>query len=476
MPDNINISTPISGNTNINRPGQTSAQKEPMQINVVDPTRVNQPNTDKQAEQNMNMDMMLSRNSVFSTYFNQIRQVPVLSQTLGKMVFELFARKDSLTKAESLPAILKKLTAATEMEKADILKNLQFQGENQTKFSDPIFELLRGIESKNPGKEFDVLLAKFLKSYDTVFSAPQTMKSIKEQLNLLTVQLPKYYSKKLQPLMAEFLQDNSADSIQQNLLVLKEKILPLLSEYSSRTKDIGMARDTITLLVHTLARLNIGSREDLVNKFTELLDYCRFSLNMSAGECSRIQELFAGKLTGTGEMPQNVFYESLLKTLSEGSKQGASGLNQTLCKAACSSLLLDNSVYMPFTHLFLPVSYHGQAMFTEIWIEKDSGKEHSYYTDDQNPPSHMYITFDIQNLGYFEMLFEVNKTRISVQLNCPSALVKQCDAIHDSLMRILAQNGFLADGITVSADNTPRVQESIRKRIYDWRDAINVTI
>lgn len=473
MPDNINVSTPISGNTNVNRPNQMP--KESVQVNVIDPTKVNQPNTNKQSEQNADLDLLFSRHSVFSTFINQLRQVPALNQTLQKIMFELFMRKDGLHMSDALPLSFEQLAASAEMEKTDIFKNLQFQNENRSKFSGELFDILRGLGKQENNGEFEVHLAKFLKAYDTVFSAPETMKEITSQLELLSDRLPNYYSRKLQPLTEELLTSGSSDAIDHNLTILKEKILPFLANYAASTKDSGEARDTINLLVHTLARMNAGSRADLVNKFVDLLDYCRYNLHLPANLYNRLQELFAEKLTDSGEMQGNIFFDSLMKSLSDGLKQSTSTVSQSLYKDACSALLLDNSVYMPFTHFFLPVSYHGQNMFTDIWIEKDSGNGRSKQEDNKRP-TRVYLTFTVQGLGYLEMIIELLETKVSVHLNCPSALQDKDRVIQGDLSDIFSKSGLTPDEITLTYGGAPKVPEQILKKVFEWRNMVDVSV
>lgn len=472
MPDNINISTPISGNTNVSRPNQMP--KEPLQVNVLNPSRVNPPNADKPSDQNADTGMLFSRNSVFGTFVSQLRQVPGLNQTLQKMMFELFVRKDGF-QSEALPQTLKQLAMSAEMGKTDILQNLRFQSRNMTKFSGPLFDELRDLSRQNGDGELRIRLARFLKAYDQVFSAPETMKEIGGQLELLNSRLPKYYANRLQTLTEAMVDSQTPESIAHNLTVLKEKILPFLATYAATTKDTGEARNTINLLVHTMARMNAGSREELVQKFVDLSDYCRYHLHLPADRYLRLQGLFADKLKSGGEPEGNVFFDSLMKTLSDGFKQSVSDLGQSLYKDTCSALLLDNSVYMPFMHFFLPVSYEGRRMFTDLWIEKEPGGGRPTAPEEEKTV-HVYLTFTVQGLGYFEMMMEIRKSRLSVSLNCPSLLRKDKSEIHQKLSAIFSENGLAVDKITLSDGDAPKVSEQILRKVYEWRDMIDVSV
>ena len=473
MPDNLHISPPITGSTT-NK--VTPSPRDPQQIPVVDPGRVAPTNSNQQAEQNATFDFLLSRNSVYSTFIEQFRQTPALSQTLNKIMFDLFAQNDSLQQTAAVPTLMKQLASATEMDKTAILNNLLFQVQHQTKFSHPFFDAFRSLSKQFPHTDLDVHLASFLKAYDGVFSAPANMKSVTEQLNDLELYLPKFYGKKLQPLIDRLLPESSANNIQQNLVLLKQNIIPVLREYAALTKDSGKARDTISLLVHTLARLNTNSRENMVNKFSVLMDYCRYDLKLPPSKLNSLQELFAKCLMESSHEPENNFYDSFMSALSEGSKQNTSNLSQALYKDVSTSLLMDNSVYMPFTHVFLPVYYQGQFMFSEVWIEKEPFEDEPSGQEAGEKSTNLYITFDIKNLGYFEVQVQINRLKTSVHISIPALLENKSKSIRDSVSQIFTQNGMNAEDIILTAGNQPQVPNMIMKKIRERKDAIDVSI
>ena len=93
MPDNLRISNPVPTNDGINR---MTPPKQAESSIPIDPSKVVQPNTDKQQNSNLNFDLLLNRTSVFNKFLDQLRQTPELTQTLQKIVFDAFTRAEKI--------------------------------------------------------------------------------------------------------------------------------------------------------------------------------------------------------------------------------------------------------------------------------------------------------------------------------------------------------------------------------------------
>ena len=474
MPDNLRISNPVPTNDGINR---MTPPKQAESSIPIDPSKVVQPNTDKQQNSNLNFDLLLNRTSVFNKFLDQLRQTPELTQTLQKIVFDAFTRAEKIHDNKPTTLLLKQLSAAIKMDSAeDILKNINFQDANKTKFSGPIFDIFRNLLNEHPSHEFKLHLADFLKAYDGYFSIPDTTLEIKRVLNALIKQIPKTYGKQLEELSEQLLTEQPVNSLDLNLNLLKEKIIPLLSEYVTATNDYGLARDTITLLIHNIARLNISSHQEVVDTFSSLLDYCKYNLNLPQEKMNIIKSMFLKSVSDSSKTPENKLFDSIVKLFSENLKNSTSNVSQSLFKDTINSLLLDNSVYMPFTHIFLPVNYNGQFMFSEIWIEKNDEASKKDTLSYEENPVHIFLNFEIKQLGCFEASIVLTGNNINLELNCPSSLSREQNKISKSISEILSSNGFNSEHIKLNTDNSKRTADLITKKIYERKNVIDVSV
>ncbi len=476
MADTIHVTNQVTGNTGINRSGQMP--KDIPGVTAVEPSRVSQAGG-KQEEQHSGSGPLLNRSSAFQTFIQQLHDTPPLQETLPKILMTLRNHMESTQKAGETPALMEQLSASMDMDAAGILEAMKYQANNLTKFSPPLFSALRQLLRKYPESDLRYHLARFLKSYDAYFSAPDTMNALIRQLNTLLSQLPRGYSKKLQPLTEEMLPSNADQALEKNLHTMKESILPVLRQYAALTKDTGTARDTINLITHTLARLNTASREDLVQKFITVTEYCRYSLGMAPESLQVLEQQFAALLTKPDTTQENALFDALFHLLADGCEKSSSPLTQALYRDICSSLLINNSVFMPYEHLLLPVMWQGHSLFSEIFIEKDPPQEQSSVGPPAERLRRLMLTFDINELGYFEMIIEIVNAKADIQLCCPPSLPGlggSIDSIQKAVTAIFTRNGLTPSSVQISTDNTPRVHEKVLQRTAEWRSGIDVKI
>ncbi len=480
MQDNIRVTTPIQTNDTA---GRLRPSKEAPILNPVDPTRVNAGNTSENAQNaknDGNFNFLLNQNSVYNKFIQQLLQTPGLSQTLKKIMFEAFILADKpkgLSKEGALNDLLSEMATKLNLNEQEIVETLQYQSEHQTKYSGKMFDLLRELlSSQQDTQEYEVLLGRFLKAYNGFFSTGDTLKAIVQNLKNISAYMPRTYQEQLNQIIVKIILTQPTTSLDINLATLKSEVIPFLSNYIARTNDFGRVRDTITLLINNIARLNTSSKEDIINKFVDLIDYCKFHFDMPDDKINYMKSVFAHHLTEM-EKPQNDMFDLMAKLISEGANgEGQSASTKAMYRDVVNSLLLDNSVFMPISHLFLPINYHGTFMFSEIWIDKNARKKDGSVNENGFPTTKLFVTFDIKGLGYFEATIWLTNKLADVELNYPDALSNKDRDIKNNVARIISSNGLTANSIVLVKGQPPKQVHQVFESLYASRRGMDVTI
>ena len=472
MPDNLRITTPVNNSQGISKPNPAAESSPAAPIN---PSRVPQSGNQKQNTQDQAMDLLRFRNSVYGQFLKQLESTPDLSQTLQKIA--LNAVNGQKISAAHLPADspLRALASSITMQKGDILKNLTFQRENASLFSGKLFQLLGQISQQHSDSRLDLQLADFLKAFCGYCTAQDTTQAIFTNLETIRNRIPVPYAKQLSGEIRKL--SGNAENTNQNLALLKEKIIPLLGKYVSKTNDYGKSREAISMLLHNTSILNVSTQENLSQKFEQLLHYCKYSLNLPDTTINRMKFLFAGEIAVRREnSTDNAFCKAFLSLLSHaGGKDSPAGTDAAALHDICQSVLLDNSVYMPFQHIFLPVSIDGRFLFTQIWIEKkETGTVHGKAAI--RKPSAVYLTFEIQDLGYFEASMQVLGKQVSMNLSCPAVLNRLHGEIRSGITEILQKNGLTPGSVRLSSGGAPQIPSLILEKINERKDSVDVTV
>lgn len=510
LADNLRITAPVTPNESVSRPVQTA---EPPQVLPTDPNRV--PGNGNQTENPgaETGELLLNRGSVFGQFIEQLRAAPGLSATLQGMLLNAVARQGSISARLPADSPLRSLLASIRMEPEQAAESLAFQQENATQFGGPLFRLLGQISEQSENSGFDLRTADFLKAFSGYFSRESTTLSILANLKQIRDTIPLPYGKKLQEAMrgigpesAGRQTEDGADAGEQtlktpdaaqqasartagggysdrrteeNLNALKQEIIPFLKQYVSQTNDYGKARDSISMLLHNTAILNVSTRGNLEQRFDQLFRYCKYNLGLPDATMDLMRSLFGEEIALQRSGHSDAFSSALVRLLSSASGGGtAAGTDRSALQDITRSILLDSSVYMPFQHLFLPVDIGGRFLFAQMWIEKkdeDADAPRGRGSADSRPAS-VLLTFDIQDLGYFEAAVKIRDRHVDLSLNYPPALDRYRGSIRAELSSILEKNGLNAESVQVSPCAAPRVPEIIREAVEKRRHSVNVSV
>lgn len=478
MADNLRISTPLTPNESLSKV-RTNKESDPLV--TIDPTRVLSKDASSSNTNKSNLEFAFNRGSVFNAFAQKLSDTPALSQTLQKLLQGVLLQKGtaelsnlSNIKGSSFEAMIAKLAQEIKMDEGQMLQNILFQQSNCTSFKSDLFKLLRNIantaDSNSVTKDY---IGRFLKAYDGYYTSEETMSSIINQLKDIIVRIPKTYSEEIHNQMGELIHGSDQEAMNSNLKLLKETILPLIGKYVSTTNDMSETREKITLLVNDISRLNISTKEEVVERFSELLDYCKYSLNVESEKIELLNNLFIKEMLGH-EVPENKLIDSLMDVLLNSQTEKLSTTSQTMLKDITTALLLDKSAFMPFHHIVLPVDFAGKFMFSEIWVEKDDSNN-SQSKEYSNNKRRVFLSFEIQDIGKIQSVIGIGNGNIDCRLSLPDSLQSDKRDIKKKLNEIFVNNGFNVERIS-SLPKNYEISDEIIKKVYEGRSSINVSI
>jgi hypothetical protein len=289
-------------------------------------------------------------------------------------------------------------------------------------------------------------------------SVEETNKSINAALKNIERNIPEMLKKPFNEMTGRLISDNSK-GIDLNLNILKNEILPFMGRYISKMNDFGPVRDYVSVLVHNIVRLEAASKDNFADSLENLFEFIRYNFDVD----EKYMESLKMSLINTYELSSTVksnSADSFLKLLESGINNSSNPVNKGIMEDMAESLLFSQNVHIPLTHIFLPLNYNDMFMFSELWIGKNYEESKDKKRKQEFVQTHkVFITFDIQNVGYFETTLVLKENRLLLDIYVPSSLSDYTGKIKDDLSKILSKSNLSVSDI--------KVQESVRKRRFN---------
>lgn len=456
--NNISVKTnnPINDNV-LNKPKIKPEQVLP--FDVIDPTKVTK--TPKQDPSNQTGQNLFNYNpdSVFDKFIKSLQNSPVLAEGAKKLLLNKQFINHNINSDPVLKTLFESFLKNIEMNDTEILSFLKFQQGTYTKFHGEFFDALRILLKNNSNnKDFNAVLKNFLRSYDCFVSVEETNKSINATLKNIERNIPEMLKKTFNEITEKLIFDNSKGA-DLNLNLLKNEVIPFIGRYISKMNDFGPVRDYVSVLIHNTVRLETASKDNFSNDLESLFEFIRYNFDVD----ENYMESLKMSLINTYETASNVkndSIESFLKLLETGSRDSESLANKGVMDDMTESLLFSRNVHIPLTHMFLPLNYNSMFMFSELWIGKEYGDSPDKKRKTEYQQSYkVFITFDIQNLGYFETTLVLKESGLALDIYVPGNLSEHIEKIKNDLSILLSKNNLNITNMTV--------QESVRKRKFN---------
>lgn len=441
--------------------------------NISDPSRVNR--SDGRTEQeDAGTKERLAR---FGSNFQAFLQRLVGSTDIVASLSSLFSGKSSVVVAsgmgEGIAEEMGRFLQMLKMDRGEFVRFLTNQVQAGTRFGGALFTLLRSAYQKaeSDGLRGDIL--QFLKRYSDHSSTPHVEGNLLRNLQQMARAIPARFGNHLIELTAQLENGIRADDRAGNIKLLQGEILPFMSEYVSRTHDLGRARGLLSLLSLDITRYESGTEQQLLQSFQLLKSHPALRDTLGMLDDQALLVLLKNS-TFLKAAQENTFASNLAK-LADRAARGAGGPEmQKTFRELISAFLINESVYMPLNHLIIPLEWQGKYMFSELWVDPDAEPENRRPNGETT--QRFLFKIDIQSLGFFDLVLTCRGTSVELQLRCPEQLGAFTGLFADNMTRILNQNGLQAGAVQVKPAERPLKLTEVFPKLFEGKDSVNVKV
>lgn len=460
----VRINAPVAGETNV--------QNTP----VVDPTRVVRPDARNEQQGGDAAGSLAARyDSNFTTFLQRLRGAQELPEFFLRILQFRSGEVSSGIRsgfAEELSRFLEFLR----MDEGQLREFLQNQMESSTRFSGALFDALRGAWSGTPSELTREAILLFARRYSDYSSTPHLEGRMLRTVEDMADALPGKWSEQLAELASRLRAGFSAGERAGNLELLRNQLFPLISQYVKMTHDHGRARGLLSMLTLDLARYENGSEEGLLQSLRQLS--AAGVLPRELGELGdrELLQLLLRSSESSRASGSNGFADNLVRAMQHALRGEGGASLQEAFHHIMSSVLINESVYMPLQHIMVPMEYNGQLMFSELWVDPDADRGERGRNGGGEKTLRILIKLDIGSLGAFDLLLNVRSDGVALQAACPPAVSALGGEVEQTLTDILERNGLAVDGVSVSEMRRPIAVSEAFPKVLERMGGVNVKV
>lgn len=131
----------------------------------------------------------------------------------------------------------------------------------------------------------------------------------------------------------------------------------------------------------------------------------------------------------------------LVKNINDTALHSMISMNQN---DIAKDMLTNPGVFNPLMHFFVPLDAYGMRAFAELWVDKNADRQEVPLSGegDEDDTNHIFMCFDMEDVGYFEMEMFAKGSNLSVMLLCPEGEEKTFAPLREAVPRIAAASGY----------------------------------
>ena len=135
----------------------------------------------------------------------------------------------------------------------------------------------------------------------------------------------------------------------------------------------------------------------------------------------------------------DILSDFLLKNIDDPSLRSITAMNKT---DMIQTMLTSPGVFNPLMHFFVPLDAFGMRSFAELWVDRNADKNSRSTVENDDETSHVFMCFDMENVGYFELEMFAKGKNLSVMLLCPEGKEAAFEELKTAVPKIAAGVGY----------------------------------
>ena len=134
------------------------------------------------------------------------------------------------------------------------------------------------------------------------------------------------------------------------------------------------------------------------------------------------------------------------------------------------SMLTAPGVFTPLLHCILPVAVDDLRSYGDLWIDgKNENPDAS-----ESETSHMFLSFEIELMGVFELEMFSSSNNLEIALYCPSDYTKMLSGLKSKFSEIAARSGYNVKTSKIAPLKKQRTLTDVFPHISERRSGLNV--
>ena len=476
MPDLLGVTNAVPGNdANLINRNMPSIPNDPRVQNATDLNRVSRPDNRAERQDAGETGSQAARyDSNFITFLQRMSETPGLARTMAELLRSYQGTRVSSGMEEGIAVEMSALLEMLKMDEKAFSAFFRSQMDLSRRFSGPLFNILREAFGNSGSEVLRGNILQFLKRYSDYSSSQHVQGNLLRTLTRLTRAIPASYGNQLLAMVSELEGKMGVGDRSGALKLLQGSIMPFLAGYTSRTNDMGLSRALISLLALDVARYESGSKEGVMQAFRQLGGSAM--LREKLGGVSEVDLLRLLERSRFGQASgSDQFADQLAQTAQRALRGGSGAEVQDAFRNIVSAFLINESVYMPLTHLVLPLEWQGKMMFSELWVDPDAENNLKNGRGDRDNVVRFLFKMDIQDLGFFDIVLTCQRENVDLQIFGPPAVADFAGTVQGEMGRILSENGLKPVGVQVQAMERPLDVSAVFPKIFEGENSINVS-